>query len=98
MGRHRALGESDADIGEIAVYIAHDNANAAERLIDKFDHALALLSDFPGMGRDARTLRQSGDGSYPVDTYLLFYVAEGGIELGRVVHGMRELSKLFPRP
>ena len=71
MGRIERSAQSDADIYEISLYIARDNPRAADRLIDKFDHALALLSDFPGMGQ-ARDDLHSGMRSYPVDTYLLF--------------------------
>jgi toxin ParE1/3/4 len=65
-------------------------------LIDKFDHALSPISDFPGMGAERDELKP-GMRSYPVGEYLLFYVqVEGGIELVRVLHGMRDLRDLFP--
>ena len=36
--------------------------------------------------------------SFPVGNYLVFYrVTEGGIELARVLHGMRDLADLFKK-
>ena len=56
-----------------------------------------MISDFPGMGA-MRDELQAGLRSYPIGDYLLIYCAiEGGIELVRVMHGMRSLKKHFPR-
>lgn len=97
MGRVLRSAESDLDVYEISLFISRDNARAADRMIDKFDYALSLISDFPGMG-EARDALKNGMRSYPVGSYLLFYVpVEGGVELVRVVHGMRDLNALFPR-
>lgn len=87
--------QADADIYEIARYIAEDNPTAAYRWIDRIDERADLLAEMPGMGRVRDDLMISLR-SYRVGNYLIFYrrIAEG-IELVRVVHGSRDLHRVF---
>lgn len=97
MGRLIRSADADADVYEIALFIARDSQAAADRLIDKFDKALNLISDFPRMGA-IRDELQTGLRSYPIGDYLLIYrPIKDGIELVRVMHGMRSLKKHFSR-
>lgn len=97
MGRVVRTRTAKLDVLQIWNHIAEDNIEAADRLVEKFNDKLQLLADFPGMG-PARpelgpTLR-----SFPVDQYLLIYQRSGkGITLLRVVHGARNLRRLFRR-
>lgn len=50
MGRLIRSADAEADIYWIALLIARDSQAAADRLIDTFDKALDLISDFQGMG------------------------------------------------
>lgn len=92
----RTLG-SRQDYVDIWNYIAVDNQAAADRIIEKFDAALNLLSTAPGLGprRDEFGL---GMRSFPVGQYLIFYRAiDDGIELIRVLHGARNLFGIFEK-
>ena len=93
-GRRKAF----KDEFDIALYIARDNPPAAKRLLKLIDDQLQLLADFPGMGQ-AREDLMPGLRSYPIKrTYLLMYrPVEGGIELLRVLHGMRNVDQEFRR-
>lgn len=87
------------DAAQIWEYIARDNSDAADRLLDRFDQALELIVNVPMMGRPRDALFP-GLRSFRVGNYLLFYrtIAEG-IELIRVLHGARDLPQHFkPEP
>jgi toxin ParE1/3/4 len=87
------------DVLQIWNHIAEDSFEAADRLVDKFDETLRFLSDFPGMEPARPELRPTLR-SFPVDRYLLIYerlTTGKGITLVRVVHGARNLRRLFRR-
>jgi toxin ParE1/3/4 len=90
----RRSKRSDQDYFDIWRHIAFEgNPDAADSLLRKFDHALALLADYPYAG-PARPELQSRLRSYPVGNYLLLYrPVPGGVELARVVHGSRDVKR-----
>src|SRR5687767_9888767 len=89
--------EAEDDLWEILVYIARDNEDAAFRLIDHIDEKFQMQALFPGGGQ-ARPELLANLRSFPVGNYLIFYrPIEDGIEVLRVVHGGRNLRKLFRR-
>ena len=89
--------ESDADLYDIATYVARDNLDAALRFIDRIDQKLKLLSEFPGLGRTRDDLA-AGLRGFPFGNYVIFYrqIADG-IELVRVLHGARDMRRLFDK-
>lgn len=90
--------QAKRDILLIWVHIAEQNIRAADALIDSCSEKLSLLARFPGMGPLRPELAPSLR-SFPVGKYLLFYREgkRGGIELVRVVHGARDLKRVFKR-
>jgi toxin ParE1/3/4 len=88
---------SDEDVYEIAAFISRDSLAAALKLIDSFDRKLRLLAEFPHIGAIREDLAPSLR-SFPVGNYLIFYrpVADG-IEVVRILHGARELRRIFKR-
>ena len=86
---------SRSDLVEILLYIRRDNNRAARRLLDTINDKLNLLAEFPGLGQPRDELGRSLR-SFPIGDYLLFYrPMKDGIELVRVLHGRRDLRKLF---
>jgi toxin ParE1/3/4 len=80
---------------EIWLYIAADNPDAADRLLDEIDKALRLLSGAPGLGR-ARDDIAPGLRCFPIENYLILYEAlPDGITVVRLVHGARRLAQLL---
>jgi toxin ParE1/3/4 len=97
MARVRRSRQSKVDYLEIWLYITERQGatTAADRLTNVFDEKLKLLADFPGMGAIREDLGPSIR-TFPVGNYLIIYrPTKGGIELLRVVHGARDLRKLF---
>lgn len=84
-----------SDVTEIAEYIAADNRQAAARLVASFKAHAARLAQSPGIGRPRPELRADLC-SFPIGRYVLFYrPMKGGIEIVRVLHGMRDIDRIF---
>lgn len=80
---------------DIWLYIAADNLEAADRLLDDIDETLRLLAGAPGLGR-ARDDIAPGLRYFPVENYLILYeTLPDGITVVRVVHGARHLPRLL---
>src|SRR4051812_48588792 len=83
------------DATAIWVSIAERNIKAADDLTADFEAALRTIAMFPGAGTSREELG-TGLRSYPVGNYLLiFRRARRGVELVRIVHGARDLRRIF---
>jgi toxin ParE1/3/4 len=90
----RFSAQAEADIQEIAAYIALDNFGAALSWLDIVDQKADRLGQMPksGVKVDARP----GLRLFPFGNYLMLYrETETGIEVVRVVHGARQWQKLL---
>ncbi len=80
------------DLIDIWTWIAADNLQAADRLLDLIDAKLRLLAKNPRLG-PARPDIAPEVRLLPIRRYLILYRERpNGIELVRVVHGMRRLE------
>ncbi|MER2626482.1 MAG: type II toxin-antitoxin system RelE/ParE family toxin [Accumulibacter sp.] len=87
--------QADEDLIDIWIYIAQDNPDAADHLLDEFENKFALLAGQPRLGA-ARSDIAPGVRHFPVGSYLILYrEIDPGIEVVRVVHGARRLNDLF---
>jgi toxin ParE1/3/4 len=97
MSRAYLSPQAKVDSLEIWLRIAEDNRDAADGLIETFNHKLALLADLPGLGPVREDLGPSLH-SFPVGKYLVIYrPVRGGIEAVRILHGARDLRRIFRR-
>ena len=95
MSRVVRTRRSRTDLIDILLFIRRDNRRAARRLLDTVNTKLELLAEFPGLGQPREELGKSLR-SFPIGEYLLFYrPITDGIQLIRVLHGRRDLRKLF---
>ena len=84
-----------SDLDKIWDYIARHNPTAADRLMDQIETQCQRLAAAPQLGRQ-RPHYAAGLCSYRVRKYLIFYfVTATGIEIARVLHGARDLPKIF---
>ena len=90
--RSRQAGD---DLIEIWHFIARDNPDAADRVLDRIERTVNLLASRPLMGPARPDLRK--DLRYFVSGhYLIFYrPIAGGVEVVRVGHGARHLPDLL---
>lgn len=81
----------EADLDEIWQFIATDNLNAADHLVDRLTDAFGLLGRNPYSGR-ARPELGVDMRSFPVGRYVIFYtISAGRVEIRRVLHGARDI-------
>jgi toxin ParE1/3/4 len=86
---------AESDLADAWVFIAQDNVEAAERLIDQIYEKCRFLADSPKAGRQRPELDPSIR-SFAVGNYVIFYRESAtGIEVARVLHGRRDLPPLF---
>ena len=84
-----------ADLDDIWWYIAQDNPDVADLFLDKIEERLNKLAQFPNMGLTRDELMPSLR-SLPIGNYVIFYLPlDDGIEVIRVLSGMREIEPLF---
>lgn len=95
MPRLHRTARAEQDLIEIWLYIATENPNAADKLLDQLDTVCTRLAANPlsGPARPdfAPDLRYSLAGSYLV----LYRQIADGIEIVRVLHGARHIPDLL---
>lgn len=83
------------DLEEIWLYIAHENIDAADALIDQMMATCLLIAAKPTIGR-ARPELLPELRSFPVNHYVLFYMPmSDGIEIIRVIHSARDIANVY---
>ncbi len=93
--RIRFTEASKIDLGDIYRYIAEDSIAAADKHRQALQKRWLALIDQPLMGRKRDDIRL-GYRSITEGNYIILYrlVAEHELEIVRVVHAKRDLSKL----
>lgn len=84
-----------ADLRDAWLYVAQDNINAADRLLERIDRTIRLIAENPAIGEPQNDLKQ-GLRRFVVGNYLIFYepISEG-IRVVRVLHGARRWEEEF---
>ena len=87
--------QAEKDLLEIWIYIARDDATAADRVFDRIESACRNIAERPFMGRERRELAERLF-RFPVGNYVISYrPLKGGMELVRVLHGARDPWRRF---
>jgi toxin ParE1/3/4 len=87
--------QAETDLDEIWWFIAQDNPDNADRFLDKIEERCQALAQFPHLGVSREELVPALR-SLPVGNYLIFYLPiEDGIEVVRVLPGMRDIDAMF---
>jgi toxin ParE1/3/4 len=101
-GIWKARAAAENDIDEISLYIAEDSPVAAERFIRAVHESFDLLAQFPRLGqkRTAASRKLASLRTWPIGgsfhRYLIIYLEQDyGVEVLRVVHGMRDIERLI---
>lgn len=89
------LPQAEADLDEIWLYVARDNIDNADKLLEKIEQRCQSLADFPRIGVSREELRPSLR-SLSVGNYIIFYeLIEDGIMVIRVLQGMMDIEAIF---
>jgi toxin ParE1/3/4 len=84
MNQYRVSVAARADLEEIWVYVAQDNVEAADRLIQAIVSRFPLLASRPEMGRKREEISAR-----------LRSIPVGNFDIARVLHGARDFPPLF---
>jgi toxin ParE1/3/4 len=83
---------AQADLMDIAVFIAQDNPTRALSFVDELEDKCQMLTTAPGIG-SARPELGDGICMLPHGRYLLLYRQAGGtLRVERILHGKRDVS------
>ena len=86
---------AEADLIDIALYIAQDNPARAATFTEALQAACLKLGDGPGIGR-ARPELGDGIRMLPSGNYLVFYrVQRVSVRIERILHRARDIDSLF---
>jgi toxin ParE1/3/4 len=89
----RPLAQSD--IAETYAFMAQRSVDDAEHWLSSVEEQCQMLAEMPEMGRQRYELPGKLR-SFLVGKYILFYrPITDGVEIVRVVHGSRDIEKLF---
>jgi toxin ParE1/3/4 len=95
MADYRLTRLAEADVLGIWSYIARDNLEAADRMIDRFTEAYELLARNPNSGERVDQYR-TGLRAWTVGRYVVYFRNTGaGIEVYRVLHSAQRHDDLF---
>jgi toxin ParE1/3/4 len=94
MGRIVRSNRSEADAYEIWLHVAQHDPVAADRLIRSIYEQLEFLSNSPLVGTDRSDLVPRMR-CFHLGNVIFFRPIEDGIEFLRVVHGSRDIDRLF---
>ncbi len=95
MTRAKFTPIAEADLGDIAYFIARDDPGRAASFVDEIIAHCHEVAVQPGIGRNRLELGQ-GVRSIPHGQNIIFYrIADDGIEVVRVLHGARDIDALF---
>lgn len=83
------------DLSELYSYVATDNPNAADELVDKIYELCERLTTMPKLGKTREELA-IGLRSFPAKNYNIYYrISTESIEVVRILHNRRDISSQF---
>ncbi len=97
MAQYHYSRQALEDLNSIGDYIATDNPDAADRLLDRIDERCKLLALNPHTGSSAAYLVEKLR-AIAVGSYVIFYfplLDDGGIRVVRILHGARDLPAVI---
>jgi antitoxin ParD1/3/4/toxin ParE1/3/4 len=84
------------DINEIWEYIASDNIEAADRVLDALESAMVKLAKSPGIGHWREELADKRHRFWLVYSYLIAYRHETKpVQIVRVLHASRDVQSIL---
>lgn len=100
MGKFLLSREALEDLDLIWTYIARENVEAADRVLEAAYWTCKNIADHPELGRLREVPRISGSLRSFVITdfpnYVIFYrPLAGAVQIVRVLHGARNIDRLF---
>ena len=88
--------QARTDLREILHYIAEDNVDAADKVLDRFLEIFELLGENPDIGHFRDDLTSHPIRFFPVYSYLVLYMANSSpVEVVRVLGGAQDIKSIL---
>jgi toxin ParE1/3/4 len=88
---------AESDLTEIWLYVARDNPQAADRVLDFLQQRMQTIAQFPLIGEACPEIEPRLR-FYPAGSYVIFYRPTASeIQVARVLHGARDVPAAFGR-
>jgi antitoxin ParD1/3/4/toxin ParE1/3/4 len=98
MKRFFLTPDAEADLLEIAAYIAQASPRNSKMVVRKIRAAIRRLATHPGIGHHRLDLTDQALRFWPVYSYLIVYrEAIKPLQVIRILHGARDLAGLLRR-
>ena len=99
MKRYIVAPEAEQDLDDIKAYLTDDGGpRVARSVLKQIKDAVEFLSRTPGAGHLREDLTNAPVKFWSVFSYLIIYKpAPRPIEIVRIVHGGRDMGRLFPQ-
>jgi antitoxin ParD1/3/4/toxin ParE1/3/4 len=96
MNKYQFTREALQDLDELWLYIAHDNPDAADRIVANILDACGRLGEMPGLGHTREDLTERPVRFWPVGRYLVIYRPDRTpIDIIAVLHGARDVPRVL---
>lgn len=96
MKRFILTSRARQDVNEIWDYIAHENIEAADRVLEALNNAMTKLAKSPGIGHCREELTDKRHRFYLVYSYLIVYRnVTKPLQVIRVLHAARDVQSLL---
>ena len=84
------------DLRELWAFIADDDLDAADRVLDEIAAAFARLAQMPGLGHTRKDLTTRPVLFWPVYSYLIVCRSDRKpLQIIAIVHGARDVSRIL---
>jgi antitoxin ParD1/3/4/toxin ParE1/3/4 len=98
MARYVLSDLADQELREIISYIRSRSPQAARQVREELKAAMRKLAEFPGIGHLREDVTDEPIRFWCVHSYLIAYRPQTKpLEIVRIVHGARDLGRLFRR-
>lgn len=88
--------EARRDLRELWAFIADDDLDVADRVLDEMTAAFARLAQMPGLGHTRRDLTARPVLFWPVYSYLIVYRPHREpLQIIAVIHGARDVYRIL---
>jgi toxin ParE1/3/4 len=95
MQEFRLSTKAESDLTNIWAYRAESGEERADELIDRLVKQFIMLATFREAGRSRPELGKNIR-SFAIEQHVVFYqIIDTGIEIVRVLHGSRDIKKVF---
>ncbi|HYZ83106.1 MAG TPA: type II toxin-antitoxin system RelE/ParE family toxin [Bryobacteraceae bacterium] len=96
MKRYVLTPSAKRDVNDIWDYIANDNIEAADRVLDALESAMVKLAKNPGIGHWREELADKSHRIWLVYSYLIVHRHEAKpLQIVRVLHAARDVQSLL---